>query len=387
MGEDKKIQKKIQKKIENEVSFIKEYIDSINELTAILESETDLKKIEKINKKIKSKKDMIMYWIEGLCKLEVNVEGIVNNFEEEYKEVMRELYPHGFGNESLKYQRKRESKIASLKKDIANIKKLREELEPYDALDMEHRMKNKLFRKESWFGRGLKIECDENKEEWYNKAWNYLRDIDHSPEFSDEEIQILKDCYKACMDHDEWDKEHNPLVKLGQNITEFGEKVGEHADRTQAQEWAKNLYTDLFPDIVKEAFPNENFDSKELEIQSKEMTKRYIKWCLDPVEIQKTINEKALLEVENKALLDELKESSDFSDIRVKGLVANLVMSKLGKMLNEIADSKEEILFALMKDKIGIEKTCFLMIYETNEKSKEAAELFSKYSFEELGLE
>ena len=190
----------------------------------------------------------------------------------------------------------------------------------------------------------------------YEPVWNYEEHFATTVEFSAEERKILEHCYQIGKEYDAYNQQRFAfLVNLGGSMKEFAGNVNEWSDKNQAQKWSRNMYTMIFPNMIRDLHPEKKYSSAELETMGKELTRRFLQFIAD----RESLNQ-------YRDHWNQLMQSPDiahFSD-----------------------HQKETLVLQTMIDTVGSEKAWFTAMYNNIPQTKEGIELLLNYSYEELGL-
>lgn len=322
-----------------------------------LNQEPDSKKQAKIQKKIESSNKMILYYGKNIGQEGGTLESIWDQLTERQQQIIQELFPYGIKSDELAQQEKRLQIISAHKNRISKLKKIEESCPPYDpSLPFKEKLKNKRFKMEKEIGWWLVVDSKKGNAT-YEPVWNYEEHFANTVEFSEEERQIIERCYQIGKEYDEYNNEKFAfVVNLGTSMVDKTDEMSKWGDRTQSKVWCRNMYTKTFPKFIKQLNPSRKYTAAELEHESKEMMKRFIKFARD--------------EDGRSALMREWHEL--------------LQKEELAGMSQ---DQREELVMNMVGQKIGEEMTVFLYVYDTEDSVVEAMELIKKHSFEELGLE
>ena len=322
-----------------------------------LNQEPDSKKQAKIQKKIESSNKMILYYGKNIGQEGGTLESIWDQLTERQQQIIQELFPYGIKSDELAQQEKRLQIINAHKNRISKLKKIEESCPPYDpSLPFKEKLKNKRFKMEKEIGWWLVVDSKKGNAT-YEPVWNYEEHFANTVEFSEEERQIVERCYQIGKEYDEYNNQKFAfVVNLGTSMVDKTDEMSKWGDRTQSKVWCRNMYTKTFPKFIKQLNPSRKYTAAELEHESKEMMKRFIKFARD--------------EDGRSALMREWHEL--------------LQKEELAGMSQ---DQREELVMNMVGQKIGEEMTVFLYVYDTADSVVDAMELIKKHSFEELGLE
>ena len=323
-----------------------------------LENESDPKKVDKLQKKFKKNKDMVLHNGKIIGQEGGTIQSIWEQLTERQQQIVQELFPYGTAADNLEQQQKRTSIIKFYKKDIQKVIDAEKKYPPYDRnFPVKEKVKNKRYKAEvnlGWFLYMRSQKDDKN----YEPVWNYEEHFATTVEFTEEERRIMERCYEVGKEYDHYfmHEKFAAVTNLGVSIVEKSEEMSKWGDRTQSKVWCRNMYTKTFPKFIKQLNPSQKYTTAELEHESKEMMKRFIEFARD--------------EDGRSALMKEWHE-----------LLQKEELAGLSQ------DQREEIVMNMVGQKIGEEMTVFLYVYDTADSVVEAMELIKKHSFEELGLE
>lgn len=346
-----------EKKIAKNQKLFLSWLEHVIEVENQLQNAEDNKKIEKLQKKLKKNKDMVVYNGKLIGQEGGTIQSIWGQLTERQQQIVQELFPYGLAAENLKQQEGRLHIIKFYKKDIQKILEAEKKHPPYDpSLPVKEKLKNKRYKAEINLGWYMYLRSKKDKST-YEPVWNYEEHFANTVEFSEEERQIVERCYQIGKEYDEYNNQKFAfVVNLGTSMVDKTDEMSKWGDRTQSKVWCRNMYTKTFPKFIKQLNPSRKYTATELEYESKEMMKRFIEFARD--------------EDGRLALMKE------WHDLLQKEELAGL--SK---------DQREEIVMNMVGQKIGEEMTVFLYVYDTEDSVVEAMELIKKHSFEELGLE
>ena len=346
-----------EKKIAKNQKLFLSWLEHVIEVENQLQNAEDNKKIEKLQKKLKKNKDMVVYNGKLIGQEGGTIQSIWGQLTERQQQIVQELFPYGLAAENLKQQEGRLHIIKFYKKDIQKILEAEKKYPPYDpSLPVKEKLKNKRYKAEINLGWYMYLRSKKDKST-YEPVWNYEEHFANTVEFSEEERQIVERCYQIGKEYDEYNNQKFAfVVNLGTSMVDKTDEMSKWGDRTQSKVWCRNMYTKTFPKFIKQLNPSRKYTATELEYESKEMMKRFIEFARD--------------EDGRSALMRE------WHDLLQKEELAGL--SK---------DQREEIVMNMVGQKIGEEMTVFLYVYDTADSVVEAMELIKKHSFEELGLE
>lgn len=345
-----------EKKIAKNQKLFLSWLEHVIEVENQLQNAEDNKKIEKLQKKLKKNKDMVVYNGKLIGQEGGTIQSIWGQLTERQQQIVQELFPYGLAAENLKQQEGRLHIIKFYKKDIQKILEAEKKYPPYDpSLPVKEKLKNKRYKAEINLGWYMYLRSKKDKST-YEPVWNYEEHFANTVEFSEEERQIVERCYQIGKEYDEYNNQKFAfVVNLGTSMVDKTDEMSKWGDRTQSKVWCRNMYTKTFPKFIKQLNPSRKYTAAELEHESKEMMKRFIEFARD--------------EDGRLALMKE------WHDLLQKEELAGL--SK---------DQREEIVMNMVGQKIGEEMTVFLYVYDTEDSVVEAMELIKKHSFEELGL-
>ena len=227
---------------------------------------------------------------------------------------------------------------------------------PYDPnLPVKEKLKNKRYKAEVDLGWYMYLRSKKDKST-YEPVWNYEEHFANTVEFSEEERQIIERCYQIGKEYDEYNNQKFAfVVNLGTSMVETAGKINEWSDKNQAQKWSRNMYTMIFPNMIRDLHPEKKYSSAELESMGKELTRRFLQFIADRESLEKYRDH-----------WNQLMQSPDiahFSD-----------------------HQKETLVLQTMIDTVGSEKAWFTAMYNNIPQTKEGIELLLNYSYEELGL-
>ena len=346
-----------EKKIAKNQKLFLSWLEHVIEVENQLQNAEDNKKIEKLQKKLKKNKDMVVYNGKLIGQEGGTIQSIWGQLTERQQQIVQELFPYGLAAENLKQQEGRLHIIKFYKKDIQKILEAEKKYPPYDpSLPVKEKLKNKRYKAEINLGWYMYLRSKKDKST-YEPVWNYEEHFANTVEFSEEERQIVERCYQIGKEYDEYNNQKFAfVVNLGTSMVDKTDEMSKWGDRTQSKVWCRNMYTKTFPKFIKQLNPSRKYTATELEYESKEMMKRFIEFARD--------------EDGRSALMKEWHE-----------LLQKEELAGLSQ------DQREEIVMNMVGQKIGEEMTVFLYVYDTADSVVEAMELIKKHSFEELGLE
>lgn len=346
-----------EKKIAKSQKLFLSWLEHVVEIENQLQNAEDNKKIEKLQKKLKKNKDMVVYNGKLIGQEGGTIQSIWDQLTERQQQIVQELFPYGLAAENLKQQEGRLHIIKFYKKDIQKVLEAEKKYPPYDpSLPVKEKLKNKRYKAEINLGWYMYLRSKKDKST-YEPVWNYEEHFANTVEFSEEERQIVERCYQIGKEYDEYNTQKFAfVVNLGTSMVDKTDEMSKWGDRTQSKVWCRNMYTKTFPKFIKQLNPSRKYTAAELEHESKEMMKRFIEFARD-----------------EDGRLTLMKEWHD--------LLQKEELAGLSK------DQREEIVMNMVGQKIGEEMTVFLYVYDTEDSVVEAMELIKKHSFEELGLE
>ena len=321
-----------------------------------LENESDLKKVDKLQKKLKKNKDMVLHNGKIIGQAGGTIQSIWEQMTERQQQIVQELFPYGTGSDNLEKQRERGYIIKYYKKDIQKVIEAEKKYPPYDPnLPVKEKLKNKRYKAEVNLGWYMYLRSKKDKST-YEPVWNYEEHFANAVEFSEEERQIIERCYQIGKEYDEYNNQKFAfVVNLGTSMVETAEKIDEWSDKNQAQKWSRNMYSMIFPNMIRDLHPEKKYSSAELESMGKELTRRFLQFIAD----RESLNQ-------YRDHWNQLMQSPDiahFSD-----------------------HQKETLVLQTMIDTVGSEKAWFTAMYNNIPQTKEGIELLLNYSYEELGL-
>ena len=321
-----------------------------------LSQESDAKKQTKLQKKIGSNNEMIIFYCKHIGQDGGNLDDIWCDMTERQQQIIQELFPYGVKSDNLAQQEKRLQIINAYKKDIQKVIKAEENYPPYDPnLPVKEKLKNKRYKAEVNLGWYMYLRSKKDKST-YVPTWNYEEHFANTVEFSEEERQIIERCYQIGKEYDEYNNQKFAfVVNLGTSMVETAGKINEWSDKNQAQKWSRNMYTMIFPNMIRDFHPEKKYSSAELEEMGKELTRRFLQFIADCESLE-----------QYRDHWNQLMQSPDiahFSD-----------------------HQKETLVLQTMIDTVGSEKAWFTAMYNNIPQTKEGIELLLNYSYEELGL-
>lgn len=351
------LDKKELKKIEKEKKIIGWYLGDIEKYKDELENLEDNKKTEKLNKKIKEAQSIILSAFKKIGVLDGKTDEIVDSMTDRQKSLLLEIFPYGFNSNSLETQKERNRIIEQYKGWIKKLKKLREEYPAYDSsLPVKEKLNSKIYKQEKYIGWYMLADSDPNLK-CYKKEWNYREHFATSTEFTQEERDIIEYCIKVGEEYERYfDEKYGFIAEIGDNLYDKADRLSDKTNTRMAKRWAENLHTKIFPKVVKYMNPGVKIPEKELAIEAKEMTKRFISFIANREDLEYCIN-----------LWNRLKND---------------------EKLNGYTESKKDMMvLSILMQEIGEEKAWFTYSYTQIPETEEGIELLLEYSLEELGLE
>lgn len=321
-----------------------------------LKNESDQKKAAKLQKKLKKNKDMVLHNGKIIGQEGGTIQSIWEQMTERQQQIVQELFPYGTGSDNLEKQRERGYIIKYYKKDIQKVIEAEKKYPPYDpTLPVKEKLKNKRYKAEVNLGWYMYLRSKKDKST-YEPIWNYEEHFANTVEFSEEERQIIERCYQIGKEYDEYNNQKFAfVVNLGTSMVETAGKINEWSDKNQAQKWSRNMYTMIFPNMIRDLHPEKKYSSAELESMGKELTRRFLQFIADRESLD-----------QYRDHWNQLMQSPDiahFSD-----------------------HQKETLVLQTMIDTVGSEKAWFTAMYNNIPQTKEGIELLLNYSYEELGL-
>ena len=321
-----------------------------------LKNESDQKKAAKLQKKLKKNKDMVLHNGKIIGQEGGTIQSIWEQMTERQQQIVQELFPYGTGSDNLEKQRERGYIIKYYKKDIQKVIEAEKKYSPYDpTLPVKEKLKNKRYKAEVDLGWYMYLRSKKDKST-YEPVWNYEEHFANTVEFSEEERQIIERCYQIGKEYDEYNNQKFAfVVNLGTSMVDTAGKINEWSDKNQAQKWSRNMYTMIFPNMIRDLHPEKKYSSAELESMGKELTRRFLQFIGDRESLD-----------QYRDHWNQLMQSPDiahFSD-----------------------HQKETLVLQTMIDTVGSEKAWFTAMYNNIPQTKEGIELLLNYSYEELGL-
>ncbi|MCO8193208.1 hypothetical protein [Anaerofustis sp. NSJ-163] len=355
-----------------------------------LSTESNEKKILKLNNRIESYHRLIKRSMSDYVGLGGDVNNIISNLDEEDKLLLNKLFPCGNSFDSIKMREIVDKIIFRMDK----VKKLKQKMtfDPND--DIKVKVKNDLFRAYEFIGTYIMALEDKSLRSFYNEYWQYTRDYENTKDkyFTKEEQEIIATGLECSREYNEYFKEKHKFAlgildkieETGEKLIEVGEKIGDFGELTQAKVWVDNYYKDVFPQIVKNI--EGDIKGEELEEKSKAMTRRYIEFILSKEETSKAMEEKLYYERKGAEIVEELKDDSQKAKENLKGLLGNISSIMIDKMVREMEKEPYIAIYDMVKANEGEERAAFMFLYDREPIIESKIETFSKYSFEELGL-
>ncbi len=345
-----------EKKIAKSQKLLLSFLSAAEDLEKKWMGESDPKKKEKLDKKVQFKKSMVVSCAKDIGKEGGNLQDIWGDMTERQQQIVQTLFPYGLAAENLKQQEGRLHIIKFCKKDIQKVIEAEKEYPPYDpTLPVKEKLKNKRYKAEVNLGWYMYLRSKKDKST-YEPVWNYEEHFANAVEFSEEERQIIERCYQIGKEYDEYNTQKFAfVVNLGTSMVETAGKINEWSDKNQAQKWSRNMYTMIFPNIIRDLHPEKKYSSAELESMGKELTRRFLQFIADRESLE-----------QYRDHWNQLMQSPDiaqFSD-----------------------HQKETLVLQTMIDTVGSEKAWFTAMYNNIPQTKEGIELLLNYSYEELGL-
>ena len=345
-----------EKKIAKSQKLLMSFLSDAEDLEKKWMEESDPKKKEKLNKKAQFKKSMVISCAEDIGKAGGSLQNIKDAMTERQQQIIQELFPYGTETVHLERQEKRLQIINAYKKDIQKVIKAEENYPPYDPnLSVKEKLKNKRYKAEVNLGWYMYLRSKKDKST-YVPTWNYEEHFANTVEFSEEERQIVERCYQIGKEYDEYNNQKFAfVVNLGTSMVDTAGKINEWSDKNQAQKWSRNMYTMIFPNMIRDLHPEKKYSSAELESMGKELTRRFLQFIADRESLDQYRNH-----------WNQLMQSPDiahFSD-----------------------HQKETLVLQTMIETVGSEKAWFTAMYNNIPQTKEGIELLLNYSYEELGL-
>ena len=346
-----------EKKIAKYQKLLMSFLSAAEDLEKKWMGESDPKKKEKIDKKMQFKKRMVISCAKDIGKEGGNIQNIWTDMTERQQQIIQELFPYGVESDNLAQQEKRLEIINAYKKDIQKVIKTEQNNPPYDPnLPVKEKLKNKRYKAEvnlGWFLYMRSQKDDKN----YQPVWNYEEHFNMTVEFTEEERSIMERCYEVGKEYDHYfmHEKFAAVTNLGASMVETAGKINEWSDKNQAQKWSRNMYTMIFPNMIRDLHPEKKYSSAELESMGKELTRRFLQFIADRESLDQYRNH-----------WNQLMQSPDiahFSD-----------------------HQKETLVLQTMIETVGSEKAWFTAMYNNIPQTKEGIELLLNYSYEDLGL-
>ena len=339
------------------------WLDSVEENMLKLQNESNDRKRAKLEKKIKSDKEMVVFVAKNLGKAGGNIEDVLPDLNDIKKQVISELFNQGTDSEALKNQNERNKIINFHKKRLNKLREAYEKYEMYDeSLPIEEKLKNKIYKQEKEVGFFLYTESNKERK-IYEPIWNYLEHIDETPEFTEEEKEILKHCYKIGEEYDKYRYE-----RIDNRLNIIANAVGDTIMHYGDKRLAKSLSEDVFPEAIEKViYPERNLSRAEIRALGKTMVVRFIKYSLDEDNIIECLN--ILREV-----VSEIK-GYDIGDLNNKELI-------------ELTDSEYGLMYERLKTRMNAEEAFFTYSYAILDmEERDLLKGLDRYSLEELGLD
>ena len=346
-----------EKKIAKSQKLLMSFLSAAEDLEKQWMEESDPKKKEKLDKKAQFKKRMVISCAKDIGKEGGTLQDIWGDMTERQQQIIQELFPYGTGSDNLEQQRGRGYIIKFYKKDIQKVLETEKNNPPYDpSLPVKEKLKNKRYKAEAHLGWLLYMRSQKDDKN-YEPVWNYTEHFATTVEFTEEERRIMERCYEVGKEYDRYfmHEKFAAITNLGVSIVETTQKVNEWSDKNQAQKWSRNMYTMIFPNMIRDLHPEKKYSSAELEEMGKELTRRFLQFIADCESLEQCRDH-----------WNQLMQSPDiahFSD-----------------------HQKETLVLQTMIDTVGSEKTWFTAMYNNIPQTKEGIELLLNYSYEELGL-
>ena len=346
-----------EKKIAKSQKLLMSFLSAAEDLEKQWMEESDPKKKEKLDKKAQFKKRMVISCAKDIGKEGGTLQDIWGDMTERQQQIIQELFPYGTGSDNLEQQRGRGYIIKFYKKDIQKVIDAEKNNPPYDPnLPVKEKLKNKRYKAEVNLGWFLYMRSQKDGKN-YEPVWNYEEHFASTVEFTEEERRIMERCYEVGKEYDHYfmHEKFAAITNLGVSIVETTQKVNEWSDKNQAQKWSRNMYTMIFPNMIRDLHPEKKYSSAELESMGKELTRRFLQFIGDRESLDRYRDH-----------WNQLMQSPDiahFSD-----------------------HQKETLVLQTMIDTVGSEKAWFTAIYNNIPHTKEGIELLLNYSYEELGL-
>lgn len=245
-----------------------------------LENEVDQKKVDKLQKKLKKNKDMVLHNGKIIGQEGGTIQSIWDQMTERQQQIVQELFPYGTAADNLEQQQKRTSIIKFIKKDIQKVLEAEKNNPPYDSnLPIKEKLKNKRYKTEVNLGWFLYMRS-QNDDKNYEPVWNYEEHFATTVEFTEEERQIMERCYKVGKEYDYYfmHEKFAAITNVGASMVNAAQKMEEKNKLSIARRWIKNTYTSIFPSLIQQMNPGQQYTDSEMEREAKEMTKRFIQF-------------------------------------------------------------------------------------------------------------
>ena len=376
-----------EKKIAKYEKAIRIWITELENNYRKLEKTDDPKKRNKLEEKIKKSLDHLQANVDYLKECGGSAESVFEAVSDSQKEIVKRFY----ATQPDRDQAEVEKEIARIKKMLHKLKEMAEEESYGRDDDIEMKMKNKLFREEAFVGyrlnrAGEKIRLSGEPNAGYNDYWKYARDYESTKDqyFTQEEQHLIQKCLESRQEEKAYLVEKRAwLGKLGSGLLETAEKISDWGEITQARVWAKNLSNEVFPQTVKEVFGN--LSKAEVEKEAKEMTKRYIKFMLDPQSVERLSKAYEEAEAEAEVLRRQIKACNYTTGGLLQGKTA-WELKELQRMADETVRGQNVLTLYMLKEREGLERAVFIGLYKFDPILEDRKRLLGQYSFEELGL-
>ena len=376
-----------EKKIKSCKKFVVEYLESALELEKKLESENSDRAKKKLEKKISWKKGMAEEYIQDLNKLEYDFSGFMEELKPEQAEMLKELFPYGFGKEVIDDHEARNFRIGIYKKRIKKLKEAEAKYETYDpTLPVKEKLKNRIYKAEIDIGWYMLHQSKKDSRN-YEPAWNYEEHFATTVEFTEEEREIIERCYEVGQEYENYLGEKYAFLKtIGNGLQTFARSYEETSDRIQAEKWAEKLYTDIFPRIIDMAAPGRKFSSKELETISRGLTKKMLEFVADDERLESALATWESLRGEADVKLQQLNDAACAQFRGIGGARERILRAGVDRMIGTGVDSRRVMMIELMKERAGADEAYFTFIYTELPDQERFRRIMTKYSPEELGV-
>lgn len=376
-----------EKKIAKYEKAIRIWITELENNYRKLEKTDDPKKRNKLEEKIKKNLDHLQANVDYLEECGGSAESVFEAVSDSQKEIVRRFY----ATQPDRDQAEVEKEIARIKKMLhQDLVKARGKYDPYEPdAPIEERYKSKLFQKEADIGRLLLNAGDEELKDnsfYYRECWNYTRDFTSTKDeyFTLQEQKDIEWCVQVRQEEEAYMCIKNAkFIKLGESLMETAEKISDWGEITQARVWAKNLYDKAFPEMVRRMYGK--LPKAEEEQKSKEMTKRYIKFMLNPQSVERLSKAYEEAEAEAEVLRRQIKSCNYAAGGLLQGKTAR-ELKELQRMADEKIEGQDILTLYVLENKIGTEETAFIGLYKYDPILENRKRLLGQYSFEELGL-